>query len=129
MLSDQIESATDKITDMEKLLDDKKEVLRKTEELLQVSIRSPPSSHKKPALTWLSLFAARDPDQVVSGDAETRIDVPGDQPEAETGLSGSGERRFEEKTGQNPRPFLCGHSGTGRGHFRPAGRPTEWRPG
>ena len=49
MLSDQIESATDKITDMEKLLDDKKEVLRKTEELLQVSIRSPSSGHKKKA--------------------------------------------------------------------------------
>ena len=38
MLSDQIESATDKIGDMEKLLDDKKEVLRKTEELLQREI-------------------------------------------------------------------------------------------
>ena len=50
----------------------------------------------------LFFFAARDPDQVVSGDAEAGVDVPGDQPEAETGLSGSGERRFEEKTGQNP---------------------------
>ena len=38
VLSDQIESATDKINDMEKLLDDKKEVLRKTEELLQREI-------------------------------------------------------------------------------------------
>ena len=37
-MSDQIESATDKINDMEKLLDDKKEVLRKTEELLQREI-------------------------------------------------------------------------------------------
>ena len=38
VLSDQIDSATDKINDMEKLLDDKKEVLRKTEELLQREI-------------------------------------------------------------------------------------------
>ena len=103
MLSDQIESATDKITDMEKLLDDKKEVLRKTEELLQVSMRSPSSGHKKKPINMaFFFFAARDPDQVVSGDAEAGVDVPGDQPEAETGLSGSGERRFEEKTGQNP---------------------------
>merc|ERR1719266_2463813 len=34
VLSDQIESATDKVGDMEKLLDDKKEVLRKTEDML-----------------------------------------------------------------------------------------------
>ena len=59
MLSDQIESATDKITDMEKLLDDKKEVLRKTEELLQVSIRSPSSGHKKPINMALFLCSAR----------------------------------------------------------------------
>ena len=56
VLSDQIESATDKITDMEKLLDDKKEVLRKTEELLQVSDRSPSSGHKKPIKTWRSFL-------------------------------------------------------------------------
>ena len=35
MLSDQIESQTEKITDLERILDDKKEVLKKTEELLQ----------------------------------------------------------------------------------------------
>jgi hypothetical protein len=35
VLSDQIESQTEKITDLERILDDKKEVLRKTEELLQ----------------------------------------------------------------------------------------------
>ena len=34
-MSDQIESQTEKITDLERILDDKKEVLRKTEELLQ----------------------------------------------------------------------------------------------
>ena len=59
VLSDQIESATDKITDMEKLLDDKKEVLRKTEELLQVSIRSPSSSHKKPINMAFSFCSER----------------------------------------------------------------------
>ncbi len=35
MLSDQIENQTEKITDLERILDDKKEVLKKTEELLQ----------------------------------------------------------------------------------------------
>ena len=35
MLSDQIESQTDKIGDLEKILDDKKDVLRKTEDVLQ----------------------------------------------------------------------------------------------
>jgi hypothetical protein len=35
VLSDQIENQTEKITDLERILDDKKEVLRKTEELLQ----------------------------------------------------------------------------------------------
>ena len=35
LLSDQIEAQTDKITDLEKILDDKKDVLRKTEDVLQ----------------------------------------------------------------------------------------------
>jgi hypothetical protein len=35
VLSDQIENQTEKITDLERILDDKKEVLKKTEELLQ----------------------------------------------------------------------------------------------
>ena len=35
VLSDQIENQTEKISDLERILDDKKEVLRKTEELLQ----------------------------------------------------------------------------------------------
>ncbi len=34
-MSDQIENQTEKITDLERILDDKKEVLKKTEELLQ----------------------------------------------------------------------------------------------
>ena len=34
-MSDQIEAQTDKITDLEKILDDKKDVLRKTEDVLQ----------------------------------------------------------------------------------------------
>ena len=34
-MSDQIENQTEKIGDLEKILDDKKEVLKKTEELLQ----------------------------------------------------------------------------------------------
>jgi hypothetical protein len=35
MLSDQIDSQSDKISDLEKILDDKKDVLRKTEDILQ----------------------------------------------------------------------------------------------
>ena len=35
LLSDQIEAQTDKISDLEKILDDKKDVLRKTEDVLQ----------------------------------------------------------------------------------------------
>jgi len=35
MLSDQIDSQSDKILDLEKILDDKKDVLRKTEDILQ----------------------------------------------------------------------------------------------
>lgn len=35
MLSDQIENQTEKISDLEKVLDDKKDVLRKTEDVLQ----------------------------------------------------------------------------------------------
>eukprot|EP00092_Neocalanus_flemingeri_P002953 GFUD01003158.1.p1 GENE.GFUD01003158.1~~GFUD01003158.1.p1 ORF type:complete len:836 (+),score=169.21 GFUD01003158.1:155-2662(+) len=38
VLSDQIENQTDKITDLEKILDDKKEVLKKTEDVLQREI-------------------------------------------------------------------------------------------
>ena len=38
VLSDQLENQTDKITDLEKVLDDKKESLRKTEDLLQREI-------------------------------------------------------------------------------------------
>jgi len=38
VLSDQIENQTDKISDLEKVLDDKKEVLRKTEDVLQREI-------------------------------------------------------------------------------------------
>ena len=38
VLTDQIENQTDKITDLEKILDDKKEVLRKTEDVLQREI-------------------------------------------------------------------------------------------
>ena len=34
-MSDQIESQNDKISDLEKILDDKKDVLRKTEDILQ----------------------------------------------------------------------------------------------
>jgi hypothetical protein len=34
-MSDQLESQSDKITDLEKILDDKKDVLRKTEDILQ----------------------------------------------------------------------------------------------
>ena len=35
LLSDQIENQTEKISDLEKVLDDKKDVLRKTEDVLQ----------------------------------------------------------------------------------------------
>lgn len=38
LLSDQLESQTDKISDLENLLDDKKEVLKKTEEVLNMEI-------------------------------------------------------------------------------------------
>ena len=38
VLSDQLENQTDKITDLETVLDDKKETLRKTEDLLQREI-------------------------------------------------------------------------------------------
>jgi len=34
-MSDQLESQSDKISDLEKILDDKKDVLRKTEDILQ----------------------------------------------------------------------------------------------
>ena len=37
-MSDQLESQTDKISDLENLLDDKKEVLKKTEEVLNMEI-------------------------------------------------------------------------------------------
>ena len=38
MLSDQLDSQTDKITDLERVLDNKKEMLRTTEEILQREI-------------------------------------------------------------------------------------------
>ena len=38
VMSDQLETQTDKISDLERMLDDKKELLKKTEEVLQREI-------------------------------------------------------------------------------------------
>ena len=61
VLSDQIESANDKIGDMEKLLEDKKEVLRKTEDLLQreVLARSSLETQKLELMSQLTNFKLR----------------------------------------------------------------------